>query len=288
MVCLHKNGNTITKGFIRAKVNGVIKTENDFNLFYKINGEQVLFPQKESCVLNMDGILFKDLNTIGYNFGLEGYLNSQYELFKGTNRIDVYDGFREEAGFGGNEDRTLLKLSKPECAILKGGAFPLNFKYKFAMMYDREFTFSILVKHKNNPTTWSNLVVLTSHTTSIPDSLRIEWNGSTYNTYGNQNDGTNKGTYTGINVLEYNQLIITVGVDKRLRGFLNGNKVFDTILGRQMENTINKIQVGARKRNQDNEGSGSHLLIKSMRFWSKSLTDQECMDLYKIDRLLLG
>ena len=243
--------------------NGVIRGIDDFDVFVK-NG--IKFPQKQNCLLNLTQSTWL-LNTLDK---ASSFITAPIVEVKtnNTNRSDF--GSITQSTPSGNS----LQVKKGEYWYLPNyGSNRITLSEN--VLTTGNFTLAITTRFVNNPSTsWRDLLLFQN-----TDQFRLEWTGSTFVPYANNNVLASSPSLPQITRTDWFQIVVVVD-NLNLKIYQNGVLEVNTTLRRAINVTDGDILSFYTQRGSGGvAGFGTSTHIRDLQVWKTALTEQEVSDL---------
>lgn len=254
--------------------NGVIRTIDDYDVFFNIGGTEVKFPQKQNCVMNLDCRTWL----------LNGGFDKEPSSFI-TNSLTFSSQNSTKSTFGTLTDT--LPTSGNSFQVSRGNYWyiPLSYLNHLSwgenILTNQKFTIALTFKQFGTPTDWRNLTWFNN-----ANGLRFEWNGGGYLSIfaessfisGNQN-------FTRLSSYRDNwvQVIMVVdGVNRTIKGYQNGVlEINSTLTGGLNTNNGDYVRIFSQRSGSNTGNYGCPVALRDFQVWKTALTDQEVADLRK-------
>lgn len=261
------NGN-IVRANLFFNDNGVIKNVDNFDRYVDNGGVKYKMPQKENLVLNFDALTFST-NSIR---------DASTDI---TNQFTLSQAGTQKTDFGTITQSTPSGNSYQVDTLNKTWYIPdINrtvLNYGQNILTNQRFTVALTCKFRGTPANYRDLTWFNN-----PSGLRIEWNGSQIEIFGENSLGVPSARCSRLaNYTNFFQIIM-VANGTSLIVYQNGVKEVDVTMGRVSETgNGDSIYLFTQRGGSASLGFGSAVELKHLQIWKTNLTEQEVSDLRK-------
>lgn len=258
----NKNGVIIPLAYRKNVGEGRIVGESNLEVFYNIEGEIIKLPKKNNMILNLDFLTFSQ------TYAFNSVLDIPLKLKANDTSVSVLGVKSQEKP----NNAYSVDASLKEWNIRN--RTKTNFNFDSSMTSNNKLTLSITAKVEST-TSWEDLILFLTG-----NSLRIEWNNTSYQVFPAPNSG-NLISPT-IDRTKFFNLTFTMQ-DNVFNFYQNGVKFGENItFSGDVIGSPNKVYICTRR---DEQACGNYV-IKTFRIWKDALSDDEVVNICKIDGII--